>query len=54
MRCIACDKNLTDFESTRKNHKTGEFLDLCNICFNHVNLSDIEEREDLRHVDDEE
>mgnify|MGYP000264140093 CR=1 FL=1 len=54
MRCIACDKNLTDFESTRKNHKTGEFLDLCNTCFNHVNLSDIDEREDLRHVDDEE
>ena len=33
MRCIACNKNLSDFESTRKSAETGEFLDLCNDCF---------------------
>ena len=28
MRCRACDKNLSDFESTRKHHESGEFIDL--------------------------
>jgi hypothetical protein len=33
MRCIACNKNLSDFESTRKNARTGEFIDMCTECF---------------------
>jgi hypothetical protein len=55
MRCLACDTNLSDFESTRKHHETGEFIDLCNKCFSTIQneVNDIEEREDLRHVDDE-
>ena len=55
MRCLACDTNLSDFESTRKHHETGEFIDLCNKCFSTIqsDVTDIEEREDLRHVDDE-
>ncbi len=36
MRCVACDKNLNDFESTRKHSITGEFLDLCNHCFHEI------------------
>jgi len=36
MRCRACDKALTEFESTRKSASTGEFIDLCNDCFKHV------------------
>jgi hypothetical protein len=35
-RCVACNKNLNDFESTRKNADTGEYLDLCNSCFQDV------------------
>ncbi len=31
MRCISCDAELTDFESTRR-YESGEFLDLCNEC----------------------
>jgi hypothetical protein len=48
MRCVACDKNLNDFESTRKHGVTGEFIDLCNRCFRDVS-SDIPvvTREDL-------
>jgi hypothetical protein len=48
MRCVACDKNLNDFESTRKHAVTGEFVDLCNRCFKDV-ASDIPvvTREDL-------
>jgi hypothetical protein len=49
MRCVACNKNLNDFESTRKSAITGEYLDLCNTCFHQVE-QDIpaKERDDLR------
>jgi len=55
MRCLACDRNLTDFESTRKHTDTGEYLDLCNKCYNEIQ-ADVEtvteERLDLTHEDD--
>jgi hypothetical protein len=52
MRCLACNKALNDFESTRKSATTGEYVDLCNHCFHNVE-QDIEslEREDLRNED---
>jgi hypothetical protein len=31
MRCISCDCELTDYESTRK-YESGEYLDLCGGC----------------------
>jgi len=36
MRCLSCNKNLTDFESTRKFASTGEYLDLCNKCYSDI------------------
>jgi hypothetical protein len=36
MRCIACNSELTDYEATRKSSATGEFLDLCNTCYNSI------------------
>lgn len=36
MRCTACNKNLSDYETTRKHAFTGEYLDLCNECFREV------------------
>lgn len=33
MRCICCNKNLSDKESTRRAVNTGEYLDMCNGCF---------------------
>jgi len=33
MRCVACNKNLNDYESTRKHAETGEYIDMCNTCF---------------------
>ena len=33
MRCQCCNKQLNDFESTRRHAITREFLDLCNNCF---------------------
>ena len=53
MRCRACNKNLNDFESTRKSD-SGEYVDLCNHCYREVQ-SDIlaEERQDLQDGNDE-
>ncbi len=31
-RCVACDKNLNDYESTRKDLH-GAYLDMCNRCY---------------------
>jgi hypothetical protein len=36
MRCTCCNRNLSDFESTRKNRTTGEYLDMCNQCYSSV------------------
>lgn len=55
MRCLACNKILNDFESTRKSATTGEYVDLCNHCFHNVEFDiDSLEREDLRDIDDSE
>ena len=37
MRCICCDKNLNDYESTRKHAITGDYLDTCNSCLAEIN-----------------
>ena len=33
MRCVCCNKILSEFESTRKSITTGEYLDMCNRCY---------------------
>ena len=33
MHCTICDALLSDFESTRKNAITGEYLDMCSSCY---------------------
>jgi len=54
MRCKACNKQLNDFESTRKGFESGEFIDLCNECFGTVAADfNVTEREDLKHLSDE-
>jgi hypothetical protein len=32
MRCVACDKQLADWEATNRSTVTNEFLDLCREC----------------------
>lgn len=48
MRCLACNCNLNDYESTRKSVNTNQFIDLCNGCFSSVS-EDVQtiDREDL-------
>jgi hypothetical protein len=49
MRCLSCNKNLSDFESTRKSANTGEYLDLCNTCFSEIQYDvDTIVRDDLK------
>lgn len=36
MHCISCDKNLNDFEATRKHAVTEEYIDMCNKCFRDI------------------
>ena len=33
MHCTICDALLSDFEATRKNAHTGEYLDMCSNCY---------------------
>ena len=53
MRCISCDKLLTDFESTRRSIQSNDFIELCNECFYYA-ADDIAtlSREDLRSEHD--
>lgn len=56
MRCLSCDRALTDFESTRKYKESGLYIDLCNKCF-HSGVSEqvrYEERHDLLHEEEDE
>lgn len=48
MRCICCNKILSDFEATRRSVNTNEFLDMCNKCYAPI-MRDVPtmEREDL-------
>lgn len=50
IRCTCCNKNLNDYEATRKHALTGAYLDMCNLCFSEVStMADlpVSTREDL-------
>jgi hypothetical protein len=34
MRCAACNKKMSEFEMVMKAPESGEFADLCGICYN--------------------
>lgn len=55
MRCRCCDKRLSDFEATRKNINTNEYLDMCNKCYSTINRDVLTyERNDLKDDNDNE
>lgn len=43
MRCRACDAELTDIESTRKDPQTGEYVDLCGGCLSAIRVAQFED-----------
>lgn len=50
MRCVCCNKSLSDYESTRRHALTREFLDMCNQCY--ISVQDVipaKAREDLEN-----
>lgn len=51
MRCIGCNKELTDFEATRRYADSENFVDLCNDCFKHTGIKAVE-RFDLMGIAD--
>lgn len=36
MRCLACNRLLSDRDTSRKSITTGEYLDLCGKCFDTI------------------
>ncbi len=46
MRCCSCDRNLSDFEATRKGALSGDYLDLCNQCIKGLGIATLD-RPDL-------
>jgi len=62
VRCQICDKLLSDFESTRKDAKTDQYLDMCFTCgrltnqfctVDNYDLMDSEDEANLDIVDDD-
>jgi hypothetical protein len=41
MRCVCCDRNLNDSESTARHPDTNEFLDTCNKCLREIGITPI-------------
>lgn len=50
MRCICCNRNLNDYESTLKKAETGEFLDTCLKCLEGLGINTVG-RQDLSPFD---
>jgi hypothetical protein len=59
-RCVCCNKNLSDFEATRRSASTGEFLDMCNNCITDTGIATKDRRDLLTeegtnsYIDDDE
>lgn len=61
MHCRACDKLLTEYQSTLKNAVTGQYMDLCKVCLEDIkpfvkliDRKDLITEADLDHDDDDE
>ena len=54
MVCLSCNRQLNNYESTRKYKGTNTFIDLCSHCFNGselVNVS-VTDRPELANTED--
>ena len=47
MKCVCCDRNLNDYEATRRHALTNDFLDLCNRCMKDMPNIPTKDRPDL-------
>jgi len=46
MRCVCCNKNLNDYESTLKSLATGDFLDMCKKCLEGLDIKTMKNTHD--------
>lgn len=46
MRCVCCNRNLNDYESTLRHAETGAFLDTCLKCLDGLGIPTVG-RDDL-------
>ena len=64
MRCVACDKVLSNYELTKKVSVSGEFVDMCNECsrflvdddltaVGNLDYADLYDLEEIKYVEDE-
>lgn len=64
MRCVACDKVLSNYELTKKFSGSGEFVDMCNECsrflvdddltaVGNLDYADLYDLEEIKYVADE-
>lgn len=53
MRCGTCDKMLNEWEAGRKDPSTGEYYDLCGLCYNayRLALAELEDTTGVRYKD---
>ena len=55
MRCVCCDKELTDYEATIKNVRTNVYLDMCKGCIKESGIAGftpLVDRPDLDHEEE--
>jgi len=53
MRCAACDRGLSDLDSSRKSPITGQYYDLCGRCFKTIeDQVEFVENRDLSTIDE--
>jgi hypothetical protein len=42
MRCLCCNRNLSDYESTLRHPETLAFLDICKVCLKEIPITPVE------------
>ena len=51
MRCLCCDRILSDYEATTRHAVTNEFIEICNQCLDGLNIP-TRSRPDLNPFED--
>ena len=54
MKCRCCDDDLSDYESSLKSEKTGEYLDTCLVCLKEIPSVKFKGNMDLLENEDDE
>lgn len=50
MRCLCCNRNLSDYESTLRHPETLAFLDICKKCLVDIPITPLENKDNSDEV----